>query len=144
MNAYLQPLLGGVLIGLGSLLALAVTGKVPGISGIVARLIRPTTGDVAWRFLFLVGLVAGAGVLLASGVGWVDFTLPHGRGMLVVAIAGLLVGFGTRMGGGCTSGHGVCGMGSLAKDSIVYTIVFMAAAAVTVFVWNLINGGGAQ
>ncbi len=143
MNEYLPPLLGGILIGLGSLFAMAASGKIPGISGIVARLIRRTPGDTTWRLVFLGGLIGGAALTFALNLGWDGFTLPAGRNLGVYAIAGLLVGFGTRMGGGCTSGHGVCGMGSGAKDSILYTMVFMATAVVTVLVWNLMFPGGA-
>lgn len=143
MNAYLSPLLGGVLIGLGSLLAMAASGKIPGISGVVAKTLRPTPGDTAWRAVFLIGLVAGAGLLFALGLGHTGFYLPSGRGLAVVGIAGWLVGFGARVGGGCTSGHGVCGMGSGARDAIVYTLIFMAAAAVVVLLWRLLIEGRA-
>lgn len=137
------PLVGGVLIGLGSVLALAASGKIPGISGIVARILRANPGDTAWRVVFVVGLIAGAGLLHFSGIGWQGYTVPAGRTVAVYGIAGLLVGFGTRMGGGCTSGHGVCGMGAGAKDGMVYTMVFMATAVVTVLVWNLCMKGAA-
>ncbi len=130
------------MIGLGSLLAMAASGKIPGISGIVARIIRPKAGDVGWRITFLVGLIIGAGLAAFLNLGWQGYALPAGRGLAVFAVAGLLVGFGTRMGGGCTSGHGVCGMGSGARDALVYTLVFMAAGVATVLVWNLISPGG--
>lgn len=139
----LEPALGGVLIGLGSLLAMAASGKVPGISGVVARVLRPTKGDTAWRVIFLLGLIAGAGLCFVLGVGWQAFSLPAGRSLPVLAVAGLLVGFGTRMGGGCTSGHGVCGIGSAARDGIIYTVIFMVAGILTVFIWNLIMKGAA-
>ena len=141
MTEYLLPLLGGILIGLGSLLAMAGSGKVPGISGVTAKILRPSPGDAAWRVIFLIGLVSGAGLMFALGVGHTGFTLPACRNLIVVGIAGLLVGFGARVGGGCTSGHGVCGMGSAARDGIVYTIVFMVAAAVIVFLWRLLVEG---
>lgn len=143
MDTIIEPLLGGVLIGLGSLVALAASGKVPGISGIVARLLRAKQGDTAWRALFLTGLVGGAGVLFLTQSGWQGYTLPAGRNLAVFAVAGLLVGFGTRVGGGCTSGHGVCGIGSAARDGLVYTLVFMAAGIATVWLWNLATEGGA-
>lgn len=142
MNEYLEPLIGGILIGLGSLLAMAASGKIPGISGIVARILRWSEGDTAWPGVFLVGLVGGAAIAFALNLGHSGFTIPGGRNLTVYAIAGLLVGFGARVGGGCTSGHGICGMGSAAKDGTLYTIVFMAAAAITVFAWNLIAQGG--
>ncbi len=139
---FIEPLIGGVLIGLGSILALAASGKIPGISGIVARIIRPSPGDVSWRITFLIGLIAGAGLTALLKIGWQGYAVPDGRGLAVFAVAGLLVGFGTRMGGGCTSGHGVCGMGSGAKDALVYTLVFMIAGIATVLVWNLNYQGG--
>ena len=130
--------IGGLLIGLGSILALAATGKVPGISGIVARLLKPLPGDTAWRAAFLAGLVAGAALTFATHPGSAQFRVPDGRSLPVFAIAGLIVGYGTRLGGGCTSGHGVCGCGSGARDSIMATITFMAAGIATVFVWKLL------
>lgn len=140
---YLGSILGGILIGLGSLLAMVGSGKVPGISGVVGRILRRKQGDTGWRVIFLVGLVGGAGLALAMGLGWQGYALPEGRALGVYGIAGLLVGFGTRLGGGCTSGHGVCGMGAGARDGMIYTMVFMAAAILTVFFWNLIAGGAA-
>jgi uncharacterized membrane protein YedE/YeeE len=133
----LEPLSGGILIGLGSLLAMVASGKVPGISGVVAKTLRPKRGDVAWRVIFLVGIIAGAALAFALHGPWKAYTLPAGRGVIGLAIAGLLVGFGTRMGGGCTSGHGVCGIGAGARDAVVYTLAFMAAGVVTVLVWNM-------
>ncbi|MEM7386715.1 MAG: YeeE/YedE thiosulfate transporter family protein [Verrucomicrobiota bacterium] len=141
MSVYAGPLFGGILIGLGSLLAMAASGKIPGISGVTAKILRPPPGDVAWRVVFLIGLIAGAGLMLALGIGHTEFSLPGGRDLTAVGIAGLLVGFGTRVGGGCTSGHGVCGMGSAARDGLVYTLVFMAAAASVVFLWRLLGEG---
>jgi uncharacterized membrane protein YedE/YeeE len=85
---------------------MAASGEVPGISGITARILRCHSGDTAWRILFLVGLIGGAGVAFLSGIGWQDFSIPGGRNLVVMAVAGFLVGLGTRVGGGCTSGHG--------------------------------------
>ena len=140
---YLGAMIGGILIGLGSLLAMVGSGKVPGISGVAGRILRKNPGDTAWRFTFLVGLLVGAGLAFALGLGWQDYSLPAGRTFFVYGVSGLLVGFGTRMGGGCTSGHGVCGMGSGARDAILYTAIFMLTAIGTVFLWNLITGGAA-
>ncbi len=136
MNDFVWPLIGGILIGLGSLLAMAASGRTPGISGITARILHWTPGDTAWRIVFLVGLIGGAGLAFALNLGWTEFTIPGGRNLAVYGVAGLLVGFGARVGGGCTSGHGVCGLGSGARDALLYTVVFMAIAAITVFVWN--------
>lgn len=141
---HLGAVIGGILIGLGSLLAMMGSGKVPGISGVAGRILRWNEGDTAWRIIFLIGMIAGAGLALSMGLGWQGYSLPQGRTLVVYGIAGLLVGFGTRMGGGCTSGHGVCGMGSGARDAMVYTAVFMSAAILTVSLWNLIAGGMAS
>ncbi len=140
--AWLYGLAGGCLIGLGSLLALAATGKVPGISGVFARILRPLAGDVGWRVVFLLGLIAGAGLMFLSNAHAAQYRIPEGRSLAIYVIAGLLVGFGTRLGGGCTSGHGICGSGAGARDSMVATAVFMATGILTVLLWNLTVGGG--
>lgn len=167
MNHYslLHALVGGMLIGFASLAAAAWSGKVPGISGVFGRLLVPSsyrgaglrrtgpssqtsglTGpvcqdygvtDKAWRFLFLIGLIGGAAV---SFLLWESAALFRPiRPLAVVAVAGLLVGFGTRLGGGCTSGHGVCGVGVGAEDSIAATFIFVAVAMVTVLFYNRFN-----
>jgi len=133
----LNPLIGGILIGLASLLATVVSGKIPGISGVFGRLLVPATPDKGWRVVFLLGLMGGAALSFAL---WQSAALYRPlRPVVVMAIAGLLVGFGTRLGGGCTSGHGVCGVGMGAKDSIAATLIFMATAMVTVFVYHRLN-----
>lgn len=124
-------LAGGVLIGLASLIALLTTGKIPGISGLLSRSLRPSKGDFAWRIVFLVGLVAGAGLAFAtveSASAYRSIVRPGG-----LVVAGLLVGFGTRLGGGCTSGHGVCGIGMGSKTAFTATVVFMGAGIAAVF-----------
>lgn len=136
MNDFLTPLIGGILIGLGSILAMVGSGKIPGISGIAARLLRPSCNDKRWRALFLLALIVGAGLIHFLSIGWTAYSIPGGRPLFVYAIAGLLVGFGTRMGRGCTSGHGVCGMGAGAKDAMVYTATFMLTAILTVYLWG--------
>jgi uncharacterized membrane protein YedE/YeeE len=126
-------LIGGLLIGTASALALALNGKIPGISGIVARIFRGQPDDTAWRAVFVLGLVCGAGLafnLYAPAAGY-----HPSRSLLVMGIAGLLVGVGTRVGGGCTSGHGVCGIGRGSPRSILATMVFMAWAFLTVYVF---------
>jgi uncharacterized membrane protein YedE/YeeE len=146
MNHYtlLNPLIGGILIGLASLLATVLSGKIPGISGVFGRLLVPATPDPPsqgcgaagkiWRVVFLLGLIGGAALSFAL---WQSAELFRPmRPLVIMAIAGLLVGFGTRLGGGCTSGHGVCGVGMGAKDSIAATLIFMAAGMVTVFIYN--------
>ncbi len=126
------PLVGGVVIGLAAALLLLVHGRVAGVSGILGRLIDGRRDTRANDFAFVAGLI-GAGVtfnLLASGaIGPAIMT----RWPTIIA-AGLLVGFGTRMGNGCTSGHGVCGIGRGSPRSIVATLVFVLTAGITVFI----------
>ena len=129
-----HALTGGILIGLGSLLATALSGKIPGISGVFGRLLIPATPDKQWRFLFLLGLIVGAAL---SFLLWDSAALFRPvRPLVVMGLAGLLVGLGTRIGGGCTSGHGVCGVGTGAKDSIAATRIFVGVAIVTVLIYN--------
>ena len=125
----LSALAGGVLIGLASVWLLAANGRIAGISGILHGLFAQPPGDRGWRAAFLAGL-------LAAGFIW-SFVFPATKnesGLAVMALAGLLVGFGTRLGGGCTSGHGVCGLGRLSLRSLVAVIVFMAAGMLSVFI----------
>jgi uncharacterized protein len=132
--SYWHALLGGCLIGLASLIATAVTGKIPGISGVFGRLLVPATPDKAWRIVFLAGLIGAAALSFSF---WNSAALYRpARPLAVMVMAGLLVGFGTRLGGGCTSGHGVCGVGTAQKDSIAATFVFVALGMITVFVYN--------
>jgi uncharacterized protein len=131
---FLHALIGGFLIGLASLIAAALSGKIPGTSGVFGRLLVRGTPDRMWRFLFLIGLIGGAA---GSFMLWESAALFRPmRSLGIMAAAGLLVGFGTRVGGGCTSGHGVCGVGTGAKDSIVATCVFVAVAMATVLLYN--------
>lgn len=123
--------IGGMLIGLASVMLLWLNGRVAGISGIVGGMLWRKGGELGWRFMFVVGLLAGAFVYAVS-TGGLGVVVPASIPVLVVA--GLLVGFGTRMGSGCTSGHGVCGMGRLSKRSLAATGTFMAVALVTVYV----------
>jgi len=124
-------LAGGLLIGLAAAAFVLVNGRIAGISGILAGLLRPVQGDVAWRVAFLAGLVAAplAYALLAP-LPVVRIDADTGT----LAAAGLLVGLGTRYGSGCTSGHGVCGLARLSPRSLVATVSFMAAGFATVFV----------
>jgi uncharacterized membrane protein YedE/YeeE len=121
--------IGGTLIGLAVALLMLTTGRIAGISGIVDGLIGNADGK-GWRAAFVAGLILAP--LIARLVG---FSLPMPRmpaSWVVIAGAGLLVGFGTRLGGGCTSGHGVCGMARLSSRSIVATLIFMGTAMVVV------------
>ncbi len=129
-----NALIGGILIGLASLLATVLSGKIPGISGVFGRLLVPATPDKKWRLLFLLGLIGGAAL---SFLLWDSAALFRPmRPLAVMGVAGLIVGFGTRLGGGCTSGHGVCGVGTGAKDSIAATLIFVVVAMVTVLIYN--------
>ena len=130
--------IGGTLIGLAVALLMLTTGRIAGISGIVDGLIGNAEGK-GWRAAFVAGLILAP--LLARLVG---FTLPTPRmpaSWVVIAGAGLLVGFGTRLGGGCTSGHGVCGMARLSPRSIVATLIFMGTAMVVVAIARHGPGG---
>ncbi|ELI5414767.1 YeeE/YedE family protein [Vibrio parahaemolyticus] len=127
-----ESLFGGILLGISATILLLVNGKIAGISGIMNGIMSPKKGDYSWRLLFAVGMIAGGLIsVLMLGVA-VPSTANLSLG--VVIAAGLLVGIGTRLGNGCTSGHGICGMGRLSKRSIVATCVFMAVAGLTVFV----------
>jgi uncharacterized protein len=123
-------LAGGVLIGSAAALLLLRTGRVAGISGIAGTLLRPERGDVAWRLAFLAGLLA-APWLYAQVMALPAVRIDAGTGTLVVA--GLLVGYGTRLGSGCTSGHGVCGLSRLSLRSLAATLAFMGAGLATVY-----------
>ena len=116
---------GGALIGAAAGLLMLVSGRVAGISGIVARSLQASFGKQAWRPVFLLGLVLPA---LFLGVGPVDWSASSS----VLATAGVLVGFGTRLANGCTSGHGVCGLANLSPRSLLATATFVAVAIVTV------------
>ncbi len=132
-------LLGGALIGLAASVLLLFTGRVAGISGIAGGLFGGARGDVSWRLVFLAGLVAGGFVVFLVSPG--AFHVGVDRSLGALALAGLLVGFGARLGGGCTSGHGVCGLGRLSRRSLVATLTFIATGAVSVFVVVHLLGG---
>jgi uncharacterized membrane protein YedE/YeeE len=130
--------IGGALIGLSVVLLMALTGRIAGISGIFAGLINPQTTDRAWRAAFIGGLIAAplAAALLGHTV-----PTPRMPGSYITAvIGGLLVGFGTRLGSGCTSGHGICGIARLSPRSIVATGVFMMAAIIVVALTHHVFG----
>jgi uncharacterized membrane protein YedE/YeeE len=125
-------LIGGALIGLSAVLLMLATGRIAGISGILAGCLAFAGGDKAWRLAFLGGLIVSPLLGVAIGMPLVQPVMPSS--WTVVIVAGLLVGFGTRLGGGCTSGHGVCGIARLSPRSIVATLIFMAVAMLVVFV----------
>jgi uncharacterized membrane protein YedE/YeeE len=121
---------GGVMIAVAAAMVLALNGKIAGISGLVARVLRPVAGDVAWRVAFLAGMVAGGAAVFAAeprAAAYVPSTGTAG-----MAVAGFLVGLGTRLAGGCTSGHGVCGIARGSRRAMAATGIFMGVAALTV------------
>lgn len=127
----LASLAGGLLIGLSAALLVLANGQVAGISGILGELLHLRAGDVRWRVAFLLGLIV-APAAFAIFLPYPAATIDAGTGMLLVG--GLLVGVGTRYGGGCTSGHGVCGLSRLSLRSLVATLCFMGSGIAVVFV----------
>jgi uncharacterized membrane protein YedE/YeeE len=131
--------IGGALIGLSASILLAGSGRIAGISGIFGGALVPKANDAEWRIWFLAGLIS-------AGVVWralspASFGAPIAQPLLLTIFAGLLVGVGTQIGNGCTSGHGVCGISRGSKRSITATLIFMATAAITVFVVRHVAGG---
>jgi uncharacterized membrane protein YedE/YeeE len=126
-----DSLFGGMLLGVSATILLLINGKIAGISGILAGLLSQKPRDFSWRLIFVTGMVGGG--LVASLYFGADIPTSYSSSTLVLMVAGLLVGIGTKLGNGCTSGHGICGMGRFSKRSIVATLVFMFAAAITVY-----------
>ncbi len=127
-----SALAGGVVIGLAAGLLILLLGRIAGVSGILAGLAPPRAGDLGWRVAFLLGLfVAPVFGARLFGTQAPDF---GAAGAPLLAVAGVLVGFGSRLAGGCTSGHGVCGLSRLSPRSLAATATFMAVAVVTVFI----------
>jgi uncharacterized membrane protein YedE/YeeE len=135
----LSAAVGGALIGLAAVMLMLLNGRIAGVTGVFAGLIDPTGSDRAWRATFIVGLIAAplSAVLLGFAM-----PVPHmPTSLIAVAGAGLLVGYGTRLANGCTSGHGVCGIARLSPRSITATVVFMLAAIVVVALTRHVFGG---
>jgi uncharacterized membrane protein YedE/YeeE len=125
---------GGVLLGLASAAFILVNGRILGISGILGGLLTPRLGDIGWRIAFLLGIAASPFVSsLVLPAGYIEVPRIE-AGYVAIAIAGLLVGFGTRYGSGCTSGHGVCGLSRLSLRSLVSTLTFMGLGFLVVYV----------
>jgi uncharacterized membrane protein YedE/YeeE len=131
--------IGGALIGLSAVLLMLSTGRIAGMSGIFSGLLNLRGEDKGWRLAFLAGLILAPVVADLIGYGMSPPKLPSSWAVIVVA--GLLVGFGTRLGGGCTSGHGICGIGRLSPRSIAATVIFMVTAIVTVAITRHVLGG---
>ena len=129
----LASLIGGAMIGLAALLLMAANGRVMGVSGILSGIIRPdNAGDVSWRVLFVIGAIIGPFIVwLIQGE---PITIQPVASGLILPIAGFFVGIGTAIGAGCTSGHGICGIGRLSLRSIVGTCIFVGSGVMTVFI----------
>ncbi|ENN88568.1 hypothetical protein RHSP_64986 [Rhizobium freirei PRF 81] len=137
--SFIWPLSGGLLIGLSAALYLLLNGRIAGISGLAASALGWTgTGISLLGLGFLLGILGGAAIAFTY-VRHVDLTITSSPVLLIVG--GLLVGFGTRLGSGCTSGHGVCGLARLSPRSVVATLTFMAVAAATVYATRHLIGG---
>ena len=134
----LSAAIGGALIGLSAVLLMLLTGRIAGISGIFGGLLNPDSSDRGWRIAFLAGLILAP--LLAGWIGWGMPTPQLPSSWTVIAAAGLLVGFGARLGGGCTSGHGICGVARLSVRSIAATAIFMLTAIATVAITRHLLG----
>jgi uncharacterized membrane protein YedE/YeeE len=135
----LSAAIGGALIGLSAALLMLLNGRIAGITGIVAGVLQPVWNDQPWRIAFLAGLIGAPVLALLAGYPVAKPAIDEG--WAVIILAGLLVGFGTRLGGGCTSGHGVCGIARLSPRSIVATGVFMIVAIAVVFIRRHVIGG---
>lgn len=134
-----SSLAGGLLIGAATALVLLINGKIAGVSGVFARIFRGVPGDTAWRVEFVAGLIVAGGAMLWLAPATVAFRSDAGLTRMLAA--GFLVGFGTRVGGGCTSGHGVCGVARGSKCGIAATLAFMFAGALVVYVSRHLLGG---
>ena len=135
----LSGAIGGALIGLSAVLLMLLTGRIAGISGILAGCLGFEAGDKGWRAAFVAGLILAP--LIAGAAGFAVPAPQMPANWLVIAAAGLLVGVGTRLGGGCTSGHGICGVARLSARSIAATAIFMAVAIAVVALTRHVFGG---
>lgn len=131
---FIYALIGGALIGLSAAMLLLLNGRVAGVSGILAGAVRRPNKDAWTQLAFVVGLIGGPALYFLAFQAWPKVQINPS--WVVMIVAGLLVGFGTRLGSGCTSGHGVCGLARLSPRSIVAVMVFLMAGIVTVFVMN--------
>ncbi len=135
----LPALAGGVLIGLAGIMLMALNGRIAGISGIFGGLLPPRGGDMDWRLTFVIGLVLGG--LVYAGLGGDVAAIRIDARYAMIIPAGLLVGFGTQWGSGCTSGHGVCGIGRLSPRGLTATIIYIGVAGLVVFITRHVLGG---
>lgn len=137
LDQFIAPLTGGLLIGVSAVLLLLLTGRVAGISGIAWNAVSGAA-DNAWRWMFLVGLVGGG--VLYHWLSGAPTPAPNPAGWPLAAVAGLAVGLGVRIGNGCTSGHGVCGLGFRSLRSLAATATFMGTGIITVFIMRHVLG----
>lgn len=135
----IPSLLGGIILGVAAALYVLFHGRILGISGIISGLLRPKSGDRAWRMALILGLLTAP--LLAALFFEIRPIVEVEADWLAVVIAGLLVGLGTQYGSGCTSGHGICGLSRLSPRSLVATVSFMTAGFLIVFVLRHVIGG---
>lgn len=136
---WLWPLVGGAILGVSASLLMLFGGQILGISGILAGVMRRPDSNSGWRFAFVAGLLAGGFLMLRANPE--SFVNSLDRSTWAIVLAGLLVGFGTRIGGGCTSGHGICGIGRLSPRSIVATCTFMLTGALVAYAVNHLLAG---
>src|SRR5690606_39175929 len=133
LTNYYSAITGGLLIGISACVLLLFAGRIAGLSGIINGIIRPEKGELSWRAIFVVSLLAGAAIhyyFFSHPAFIIDTFSPF-----QMLVGGFLVGFGTHLGGGCTSGHGVCGLGRLSLRSLIATITFMLTAVITVYIF---------
>lgn len=135
----LTSLFGGALIGVAAVMLMAFHGRIAGMTGIISGVLPPLASDWAWRAAFLIGAIAAPAAIVATVGDVIGFHSPVPVHWLVVG--GLIVGIGVTFGGGCTSGHGVCGLARFSRRSLVATLTFMSTTAATVFVVRHVLGG---
>lgn len=135
----LQTLAGGALVGLASAILWVTSGRILGVSGIVGGVVTPRRGDADWRLALVAGLAVGG--LVLREIAPASFDIVTMRPGLVTIAAGLLVGFGTRMGSGCTSGHGICGVARLSPRSLAATLAFVLTGMATATLAHVVREG---
>jgi len=135
----IPSLLGGVILGVAAALYVLLHGRILGVSGVVSGLLHPTLTDSAWRVSLVLGIISSP--FLAALFFGIFPVIEIDSDWTVIVVAGLLVGFGTHYGSGCTSGHGICGLSRLSPRSLIATLSFMGAGFLTVFILRHLIGG---